>query len=96
MMVEGLDAGGLLMADVLVFPPHSFDTLFLVLGHGYYKNKFYAVILSENVLEANIFTRNSDSTLQNDLKNPVYFFLHLLFCVKVQNYKLGIYITLLW
>ena len=47
-----------------------------------------------DLYEAKIFTRNNISILKNHLKNPVCFFLHLLFCNEAQNYKIGISVAL--
>ena len=84
-------AGGLLMTEGLLFPFHS-----TVLG-------FRAWILqqlvvhsnstSDSLYEAKIFTSNS-SILKNHLRNPVCFFLDLLFCDEAQNYKIGISVTI--
>ena len=47
---------------------------------------------SDNLHEAKIFTRNNSSILKNHLRNPVCFFLDLLFAA--ENYKIGISMTL--
>ena len=87
-------AGGLLMTEGLLFSFHS-----TVLGFRVWKLQqliLHSNSTSDNLYEAKIFIRNNSSILKNHLRNSVCFFLDLLFCDDVQNYEIGISVTLFW
>ena len=87
-------ADGLLMTEGLLFSFHS-----TVLGFRVWKLQqliLHSNSTSDNLYEAKIFIRNNSSILKNHLRNSVCFFLDLLFCDDVQNYEIGISVTLFW
>ena len=80
----------------LLFPFHSLQTILGFRAWILQQLILHSNSTSGNLYEAKIFIRNNSSILKNHLRNSVCFFLDLLFCDDVQNYEIGISVTLFW